>query len=286
MLRRAMKKPKLPNFRSLLPQPKARKPMNKLQAHANRLTPSVYEDYEEPTTKLSTAFVVVLVLHLVAVGGIYAFHSIKAKRREADGTSTALKTSAPAPQSAVAAIPVPAKPAAPAATPPPAVASAAAAHAVASPIAAPVATRAVATPPKPDNAVSHLPAPAGPSAVIPAQKPSPAPGTQTAATQPSVGAQTGPGGNVAGNTVSAKAQPVSVTPVKAVAVVPAVQPVAVVAVDATPRTYTVVKGDNPVAIAKKMGVSYDEMLKVNGIEDPRKLQIGQVLKMPAKKQGN
>ena len=83
-----MKKLKLPSLLSLAPQSKSRKPMNKLQAHASRLTQSAYDDYEEPTTKLSTAFVVVLVLHLVAVGGIYAFHSIKAKRREADGTFT------------------------------------------------------------------------------------------------------------------------------------------------------------------------------------------------------
>jgi membrane-bound lytic murein transglycosylase D len=49
------------------------------------------------------------------------------------------------------------------------------------------------------------------------------------------------------------------------------------------RTYTVAKGDNPVSIAKKMGVSSEELLKLNGLEDPKKLQIGQVLKVPAKK---
>ena len=35
---------------------------------------------DEPTTKLSSAFVVVLILHVVAIGGIYAFNSIKASR--------------------------------------------------------------------------------------------------------------------------------------------------------------------------------------------------------------
>lgn len=48
------------------------------------------------------------------------------------------------------------------------------------------------------------------------------------------------------------------------------------------RTYTVAKGDNPVAIARKFGVSYDRLLKANKIDDPRKLQIGQKLIIPPK----
>ena len=50
-----------------------------------------------------------------------------------------------------------------------------------------------------------------------------------------------------------------------------------------PKSYVVAKGDNPVAIARKLGVGYDELLKINGIEDPKKLQIGQTLKVPQKK---
>ncbi len=48
------------------------------------------------------------------------------------------------------------------------------------------------------------------------------------------------------------------------------------------KTYVVVKGDNPVKIARKLGVSYDALLEVNKIDDPRKLQIGQKLLVPAK----
>lgn len=48
------------------------------------------------------------------------------------------------------------------------------------------------------------------------------------------------------------------------------------------KTYVVAKGDNPVAIAKKFKVSYDELLAVNHIDDPHKLQIGQKLIIPAK----
>ena len=49
------------------------------------------------------------------------------------------------------------------------------------------------------------------------------------------------------------------------------------------KTYTVVKGDNPVSIAKKHKVSESELLAVNHIDDPRKLKIGQKLIIPAAK---
>lgn len=45
--------------------------------------------------------------------------------------------------------------------------------------------------------------------------------------------------------------------------------------------YTVVKGDNPWKIAKKFKISQEELMKANGITDPKKIQIGQVLKIPA-----
>ena len=52
--------------------------------------------------------------------------------------------------------------------------------------------------------------------------------------------------------------------------------------DAAYETYVVAKGDNPVAIAKKFKVSYDELLALNQIDDPRKLKIGQRLLIPEK----
>jgi LysM repeat protein len=245
-----MKKINMPNIRALLPQPKPRKPRTRLQASASRLTQPVYDDYEdEPTTKLSTAFVVVLVLHLVAVGGIYAFHSIKAHRREADGTAVAANPSAS--KKAAPAQPAPVAPAqeakAAAPAPVPAVAPASKqAVAVQQPAAAPapVASAPVAQPAKPaasggivDKSLSA--APAAPSAVLPQPK-APAPTASTKAAAP-------------------------------------------LSAETAQRTYTVAKGDNPVTIAKKMGVSSEELLKLNGLEDPKKLQIGQVLKVPAKK---
>ena len=49
------------------------------------------------------------------------------------------------------------------------------------------------------------------------------------------------------------------------------------------KTYVVAKGDNPVSIARKMNVSESDLLAVNHIDDPRKLQIGQKLIIPAAK---
>jgi LysM repeat protein len=48
------------------------------------------------------------------------------------------------------------------------------------------------------------------------------------------------------------------------------------------KVYTVTKGDNPVTIAKKFKVSYDDLLAANHIDDPHKLKIGQKLIIPPK----
>jgi LysM repeat protein len=48
------------------------------------------------------------------------------------------------------------------------------------------------------------------------------------------------------------------------------------------KVYIVVKGDNPVTIAKKFKVSYDELVALNHIDDPRRLRIGQKLVIPTK----
>ena len=46
------------------------------------------------------------------------------------------------------------------------------------------------------------------------------------------------------------------------------------------KTYVVKKGDNPVGIAKKLKVSYSDLIAINHIDDPRKLKIGQKLVVP------
>ena len=46
------------------------------------------------------------------------------------------------------------------------------------------------------------------------------------------------------------------------------------------KTYVVKKGDNPVGIARKLKVPYNDLMTLNHIDDPRKLQIGQKLLVP------
>ena len=223
-----MKKFKLPSVNRLFPQSNITKPRKPATRLAARLTQPAFDDYEEePTTKLSTAFVVVLVLHLVAVGGVYAFHSIKAKRREADGT--ALTASAGPLKESAAKTEVAAK--IPAVVAPPVQAAASAAP---FPSGAALSTKTPAAQPQEKVAV-------GPSAVV--QQPA----------KPAVGA---------GAKVAAAASAPSG--------------------DSVLKTYTVLKGDNPVAIAKRMGVNYEELLKLNGVEDPKRLKPGQVLKLPVR----
>lgn len=52
-----------------------------------------------------------------------------------------------------------------------------------------------------------------------------------------------------------------------------------------PRTsanqYTLAPGDNLYMVSRKLGVSYNELAKANGIRDPRQLRVGQTLKVPA-----
>jgi len=46
------------------------------------------------------------------------------------------------------------------------------------------------------------------------------------------------------------------------------------------KTYIVKKGDNPVTIARKLKVPYNDLIALNHIEDARKLRIGQKLLIP------
>src|SRR6266536_3689676 len=49
------------------------------------------------------------------------------------------------------------------------------------------------------------------------------------------------------------------------------------------KTYVVKKGDNPVTIARKLKVPYDDLIALNHIEDVHKLRIGQKLVIPKTK---
>ncbi len=48
------------------------------------------------------------------------------------------------------------------------------------------------------------------------------------------------------------------------------------------KNYVVRKNENPAKIARENGCTYEELLKLNNIKDPKKIQVGQVLKVPVK----
>ncbi len=225
---------KIPLFSKLTAKSHGRKVV---RASARAMRGGEEEYYEaEPNMKLSHAFMVVLILHVVAVGGIYAFNHIKVNKnpdlianlsgRFAKATGVASSTVVPAPPAP------PQRQPGDADEPLPMIGSDV-------PVAATAASVATTKP------VAPL---AASSAVAPAV-------TQTSPPKAAVASKAAP-----------KSAPVPVVATTAAAA----------------GTYKVEKGDNPYKIAKKLGVTSQDLLKVNSIEDPTKLQIGQVLKVPAK----
>jgi LysM repeat protein len=225
---------KIPLFSKLTAKSRGRKVV-RASARAMRGGEEEYDE-AEPNMKLSHAFMVVLILHVVAVGGIYAFNHIKVNKNPAliANLSGRIAKATGMSSSTVAAAPV--APAAPqrepgdADEPLPMIGSEA-------PVASTAALVATTKPVAP-AAVSTAVAPA-----VTQTSPPKAAGASKAAPRPVSGAST---------TASAAG------------------------------TYRVVKGDNPSKIAKKLGVTSQALLQVNSIEDPTKLQIDQILKVPAK----
>jgi LysM repeat protein len=196
---------KIPLFSKLTAKSRGRKVVRASAARAARGQDDEYYEME-PNMKLSHAFMVVLILHIVAVGGIYAFNHINARKGGSNLLSNISGRIAQAAGGAPAAAPaLPAEPVrqpGDADEPLPLVTSDSA-----------TAGTLVRTAPAPTPVVSAKPkAPSGP----------------------------------------------------------------------VPDSYKVEKGDNPYNIAKKFGISYQELLTLNGIDDPTKLQIGQSLKIPRK----
>lgn len=85
-----MKTPKFLTKISAIIQARTKK---KLRAATRAAANESLDGYEEETTtNISSAFVIVLILHVVAVGGIYAFNSIKSSRRAHEQPSAALSS--------------------------------------------------------------------------------------------------------------------------------------------------------------------------------------------------
>ena len=185
----------------LIKRPVKRTPRKKLRAAGQRSAAKyAEEDYsaEEPNVKLSRAFVVVLLLHVVAVGGIFAFSALKDQQTGNPAGKAESPNAKAAPSQAKA-------------------------------------VRDSGMPDKPGNkAVS--------------------PDVQRLVESSRLG---GAGGGK-----------------------PQFGNVAQEGSGEAGKFYVVQSGDSPARIAKKFKVSYADLLKVNNIEDPKKLQIGQKLVIP------
>lgn len=253
-----MKLPRLPKMPKLSFSRPKKLPPKKLEARVRSAAPQ-YDDYdsEEPQTKLSSAFIVVLILHVVAVGGIYAFNSIKASRR---GQDPVIASSLPSPDGNVteptAAVTQPEQPSIATAAPTRASNPAPMAQL------APVSKQRVYHVKQGDTLTSIA--------------------RQFGASISDLEAANGlkPGATLKIGQVlnvptsgTAKVEPAATKPAT----------VKKAATPATPQTYTVKSGDRLLFIAKRFNVSPDELIAANKIKDPSKLQIGQSLKIPSKR---
>ena len=264
--------PKLLSTRPAFLQRKApkSKPEMKLRAAtaAQRMKPGVEDDYDdEPQTRLSSAFFVVLILHVVAVGGIYAFNSIKAHRRGLEPTTASAKTAIE-------------KPAADPSAAPPKAKAPTVVEAPVKPAAAPVASAQVATAPVSNTKVYHVKANDTLSKIATSLNVSVA--ELQFVNSPKELAMLRPGQII---NVPAKKAVENTAAIEPPAPNPiAKKPVETAAKPTTaPGSYEVQKGDTATSIAKRFSVTVDDLLKLNKVTDPKKLQLGQSLKIPTKK---
>jgi len=208
-----------------------KKKQQKLRAATTTTRRSREADFtEEPNVRLSSAFVVVLVLHVVAVGGIYAFNALKARQPPAfDETPQA-----PAQPVAATQMDTPAAPA---------------------PTAAAESSYRV----KSGDTIAKIAASYGVKAedII------------------KLNDLRATGGIHVGQTLK--------IPAGATLAADAPDAPKPVALRDSGATYTVVHGDTLGSIARKLHVVSDDLIRLNKIEDPKRLKIGLKLKVPAKR---
>lgn len=235
-------------------KPKAPKILNAATA---RMRPAVDDDFEdEPQTRLSSAFFVVLILHVVAVGGIYAFNSIKAHRRGLEGPAVAL-----------------AKPAVDKVADAPATSAKPDANAKALTPAAPAQPAATQLA---SGRLYHVKQ--GDSLTKIAQSLGVTVAGLQLANKDTTTLKAGQTLNIPTKAAGLEVEPPAPNPVAKKTDAPAAK-----AVGSSPASYEVQKNDTATSIAKRYGVSVADLLKLNQISDPKKLQLGQSLKIPAKK---
>jgi LysM repeat protein len=229
----------------MIKRPVQRMPRRKLRTAAARKSARYDEEeyfVEEPNVKLSRAFVVVLLLHVVAVGGIFAFSTLKDRQSPANSVKDQPVT--------------------------------------ASPTSTPVANisngRTHSSNSSNQNLVYQVKA-GDTLAGIAAQFGLTARDLETA-------------NNLAPGTIVAIGRELIIpehTNVKAGAelekLLDSRQPTGRTATGAggeNGKFYTIQRGDNPATIARKFKITASELLRVNNIDDPKKLQVGQRILIP------
>lgn len=233
------------------------------------------DDYDspEPTTSLSAAFVIVFLLHVVAVVGIYIFNHIKSTRPTPSASISASGKQKSAPAKAAPSKPAESKPA-PAtqatAAAPKLLPSGARIHRVETgENLTKIATKYAIT-------VADLEEANGlaPNATLPVDKVLNIPPTRNVVRQspPAAPAQ------------KPVVQPIALKPAAPTTIAKTAPPKPAAKPASKPelRSYTVDKGDTISYISKRFGVSGDAIIKLNGISDPKKLQPGRKLRIPAK----
>ncbi len=225
----------------------------------------------EPNMKLSHAFMVVLALHVVAVGGLFAFNKVKAGHSK---VSQKVQTEVAAGQEAVAK--EEAKPLAPAPV-----------HEVVKEVkqeVAKIVEPSVSQPKVKEPMIAPAPAKkvqqesyAAPTTIAPTAPVLTPAQKQFLAAKAATTATTGAAVSSSAGAVAAVANMGSSAAVTTSESVSNPVPVTSAAME-----YTIVKGDNPYKIAKRFHVPYDQLIKFNNITDPRKMQIGQKIKIPTK----
>ena len=235
------------------------------QAASSRNEVEEYENESEPSMKLSQAFIVVLVLHVVAVAGVYGFNQLKEKpARPATAKTEATEAAAVTEKKADTLAKAQA-------------ASAAKAQAteISYTVVAGDTLRRIAS--KFNTSVASL------------EKLNDL--TSTSILKVGQILVIGSSGKVAA-AASQSTESLSKLPPTPTIVAKA-PPVKAPAVPGKPeagplektqasdeKTYVVAKGDNPYSLAKKFNVTQAALMKANNIDDPKKLKIGQRLVLP------
>ena len=228
----------------MIKRPVQRIPRRKLRAAAARKSARYDDDeysVEEPNVKLSRAFVVVLLLHVVAVGGIFAFSTLK--DRQSSSNTAKNQSETPSPTSTPAANIANGR-----------------GHA---------SSQTLIYQVKAGDTLAGIAAQFGLTSHDLETANNLAPGTIVAIGRDLVvpehtTVKTGPeleklldNRQVGGRTAAGPG-----------------------ASGENGKFYTIQRGDNPATIAKKFKVTATELLRFNNIDDPRKLQVGQRILIP------